>query len=45
MQDCSEALVYGDYRHMDDRSECEDIRDSREILDIYIYIYIFILSF
>ena len=33
---------------MDGRRECEEIRDSREILDlyrcIYIYIYIYILD-
>ena len=29
---------------MDGRRECEDIRNSREILDLYSYIYIFYLS-
>ena len=47
------ASLDGDNRYMDGRREWEDIRDSREIIDlfgyryinIYIYIYIYILSF
>ena len=43
MQDCSEKLfLCGNNRYIDGRRECEEIRDSREI--IYIYIYIYILS-
>ena len=49
MHYCSERLILDGYnRYMDDRRECEDIRDSREMLSlysyIYIYIYIYILS-
>ena len=34
------AILYGSNRYIDGRRECEDIRDSREIIYIYIYIYI-----
>ena len=27
---------------MDGRSECEEIRDSREVFDLYSYIYIYL---
>ena len=52
MQDCSEMLFYtviidismvGNNRYIDGRRECEDIRDSREIIYIYIHIYIYII--
>ena len=32
------ASLDGDNRYMDDRGECEEIMDSREIWDLYIYI-------
>ena len=38
------ARLDSDNMYMDGRKECEDIRDSREILDLYSYIYIFYLS-
>ena len=43
MQDCSEKLFYTliIYIYSDGRRECEDIKDSSEIIYIYIYIYIF----
>ena len=34
----------GDNRYMDGRREREDIGNSREIWDLYIYIYIYYLS-
>ena len=44
MQDCSEwkAILYGNNRYIDGRRECEDIRDSREIIYIYICMYLYI---
>ena len=40
MQDCSQkTILYGNNRYIDGRRECEDIRDDREIIYIYIYIY------
>ena len=38
------ASVDGDNTYMDGRRECEEIRDNREILVWYSYIYIFFLS-
>ena len=41
------ASLDGDSRYMDGRRECEDIGDSREILNLYspMYIYIIYLSY
>ena len=38
------AILYANNRYIDGRRECEDIMDSREIICIYMYIYIYILS-
>ena len=37
------ASLNGDNKYMDGRKECEEIRDSREILDLYSYIYIYVI--
>ena len=39
------ASLDGDNRHIDGRREWEDIGISREIWDLYIYIYIYIISY
>ena len=41
----SNASLDGDNRYMDGRRECEEIRDSGEIGDLYIYIYINFLTY